>query len=223
MRAWLTLREAGVEFDEEVVDIRRPQRFANLDRIRGFSPPGMVPVLVIEDAVIFDSLAIMEFANDFADGRLLPSDRLARAQARALASWQHAGLSKTCSSISFESAFYPYKRRLTQTELAECGRFFAWLEPILDKFGGPFLFGETSLADFALAPTVIRLARHEAEVERWPLVARWCASVLAHPHVATWMAEADTLPPIWYDDYLAPGGEQALYEDVRVTISGRHS
>ena len=38
MRAWLALREAGIDFDEEVVDIRRPQRFANLERIgaRGY-------------------------------------------------------------------------------------------------------------------------------------------------------------------------------------------
>src|SRR3546814_8176237 len=42
MRAWLALREAGVVFEEEVVDIRRPQRFANLDRIGAFSPPAMV-------------------------------------------------------------------------------------------------------------------------------------------------------------------------------------
>jgi glutathione S-transferase len=38
-RAWLALKEAGVDFDEHVVDIRRPQRFANLERIRAFSPP----------------------------------------------------------------------------------------------------------------------------------------------------------------------------------------
>ena len=32
MRAWLALREAGIAFREEVIDIRRPQRFANLAR-----------------------------------------------------------------------------------------------------------------------------------------------------------------------------------------------
>src|SRR3546814_3026451 len=42
MRAWLALREAGVVFEEEVVDIRRPQRFANLDRIGAFSPPAKI-------------------------------------------------------------------------------------------------------------------------------------------------------------------------------------
>lgn len=63
-RAWLALKEAGVGFDEEVVDIRQPQRVDNLARIRRFSPPGAVPVLVDDDALIFDSLAIMECANE---------------------------------------------------------------------------------------------------------------------------------------------------------------
>lgn len=58
-RAWLALKEAGIDFDEEVVDIRRPQRMENLARIRRFSPPGAVPVLVDDGMVIFDSLAIM--------------------------------------------------------------------------------------------------------------------------------------------------------------------
>src|SRR3546814_16362094 len=90
MRAWLALREAGVVFEEEVVDIRRPQRFANLDRIGAFSPPAMVPALVVDQTVIFDSAAIMEYANEVADGVLLPEDRAARARARSLVAWQHS-------------------------------------------------------------------------------------------------------------------------------------
>ena len=32
-RAWLALREAGLDFEERVVDIRRPQRLGNLAMI----------------------------------------------------------------------------------------------------------------------------------------------------------------------------------------------
>ena len=83
MRAWLALREAGVDFDEVVVDIRRPQRYANLARIGRISPPAAVPVLDTGQGVIYDSSAIMEYANDACGGGLLPADPLARAQARA--------------------------------------------------------------------------------------------------------------------------------------------
>src|SRR3546814_10167513 len=86
------------------------------------APPGMVPALVVDQTVIFDSVAIMEYANEVADGVLLPEDRAARARARSLMAWQHSGLSGICARISFESAFYPLKRSLTDTECAEAAR-----------------------------------------------------------------------------------------------------
>lgn len=210
MRAWLALREARVDFDEEVVDIRRPQRFDNLARIGRLSPPAAVPVLVVDGATIFDSLAIMEFANDASGGRLLPADPLKRAQARSLMAWQHSGLSGICARISFESSFYPWRRTLTPAEVAEGERLFGWLEPRLAESGGPFLFGPVSLADFALAPTVVRLARHAYPLERYPAARGWTAALLDHRHVREWMDEADRLPHIWFDEYLVPGAPVEL-------------
>ena len=205
MRAWLALREAGIAFDEEVVDIRRPQRFANLDRIRAFSPPAMVPVLMIDEMAIFDSIAIMEYANDVAAGALLPADREARARARSLMAWQHSGLSSICARISFESSFYPLKRSLTDAERAECGRLFECLEQTLRCSGGPYLFGTVSLADLMLVPTVVRLTRHDLYLASWPQSRSWTAALLGRDSVAEWMREADALPHIWFDDYLVSG------------------
>src|SRR3546814_5121127 len=82
MRAWLALREGGVVFEEEVVDIRRPQRVANLDRIGAFSPPAMVPALVVDQPVLFDSVGILDSANEVADGGLMPEDQAGRGRAR---------------------------------------------------------------------------------------------------------------------------------------------
>jgi glutathione S-transferase len=205
MRAWLALRASGFEFIEEVVDIRRPQRFRGLERIGTFSPSATVPALMLDGVVIFDSLAIMEFANEFASGRLLPTAPIARAQARSIVAWQHAGLSAICSRISFESSFYTAKRPLTLAEEGECARLLAFLETMLLRSGGPFLFGPVSLADFALAPTVVRLSRHQAPTRPFPAVALWMEALLDHALVIEWLAEADTLPQIWFDDYPVPG------------------
>lgn len=202
MRAWLALREAGVDFTETVVDIRRPQRFVNLAHIGTFAPPAAVPVLVDAATVIFDSLAIMEYANDVGGGVLLPDNAKDRARARALMAWQHAGLSNICARISFESAFYPYKRSLTETERAECKRLFDCLERHLESSDGPYLFGRLSLADLMLAPTVVRLTRHELDLAPWPRSKSWTGAVLERPTLVEWLAEADTLPHIWFDDYL---------------------
>lgn len=205
MRAWLALRAAKFDFDEQVVDIRRPQRFEGLARIGRISPSRSVPVLVMDDVAIFDSLAIMEFANDVASGDLLPVDALARARARSIIAWQHAGLSGICHRLSFESSFYPNKRHLTSTEISDCGRLFAYLEHILSTSEGPFLFGRASLADFALTPTVIRLSRHDPPMDSFPLTNMWTNAVLDHLLVREWLSEADRLPHIWFDDYLIPG------------------
>ncbi len=204
MRAWLALREAGIEFAEVVVDIRRPQRFVNLARIGAFSPPAAVPVLVVGETVISDSLAIMEYANDLAGGALLPREAADRARARSLMAWQHAGLSNICQRISFESAFYPFKRPLTKAESAECGRLFDCFERNLERSGGPFLFGQLCLADLALVPTVVRLTRHDLDLAPWPRSKSWTVALLERPAVVEWLTQADALPHIWFDDYLPP-------------------
>jgi len=200
-RAWLALREADVEFEERVVDIRVPQRFDNLARIRAFSPPGAVPVLVDDGRTIFDSLAIMEYANELSGGRLLPADILDRASARALLGWQHAGLSGLCGRLSFESAFYPDRRAMTPAEHEDAARVFAALDESLQRSGGPWLVGTFSLADIAFVPTVVRLRAHAPELTPWPRVDAWMQALLARPHVATWMQEASALPPVRLADY----------------------
>lgn len=74
-RACLALREADIEFDEEVVDIRQPQCLDNLARIQRFSPPGAVPVLVDDGVVIFGALVIMEYADELSGGSEAPAQK----------------------------------------------------------------------------------------------------------------------------------------------------
>lgn len=220
MRAWLSLREAQFPFDEVIVDIRRPQRYPNLRQVGRFSPSQTVPALLMGETVVFDSLAIMQFANDYSGGTLLPDDHRLRAVARSVVAWQHAGLSRICSRISFESAFYPWKRPLTVQEQADVAHLCAALEPLLDASGGPYLFGRISLADFSLAPAAIRLLRHKPDLSAWPASARWMLSVEAHGLVVEWLKEADALPHIWYDEYLlfdgaADHGKKVDWEPAR--------
>ncbi len=203
MRAWLALREAGMVFEEEIVDIRVPQRFDNLARIGAISPPASVPVLLVEGAVIFDSIAIMEYANDACGGALLPAPLARRAQARSIVAWQHAGLSGICSRISFESGFYPDKRNLTAGEQAEAAVLVRHLDELLRQENGSYLFSNLSLADLALVPTIVRLTRHDLDMSKHPRVRKWTEAMLDLPSVSEWLTEADRLPHIWFDNYLA--------------------
>lgn len=200
-RAWLALKEAGIEFEERIVDIRKPQRSENLARIAEFSPPGAVPVLVEGDTVIYDSLAIMEYANDLSSDSLLPTDIRLRAQARSLLAWQHAGLSGLCPRLSFESAFYPDRRAMSADEVSDSKRLFGVFETNLQRGNGPCLVGALSLADLAFVPTVVRIMAHEPEIDPWPLTKAWSDLLLSRPAVRQWMQEAAELPPVFLDGY----------------------
>lgn len=204
MRAWLALKSAGYEFEEKVIDIRRPQRFRNLQGIATFSPPACGPILDTGQNIISDSNAIMEFANDIGGGIILPRDLESRGRARSIMAWQHSGLSGICKRISFESSFYPQKRNLTDQEIIECDLLFKALDADLSVSSGPYLFGQPTSADFMLTPSVVRLARHSIDLRKWPRISVWFDAILDHEFVRAWMREADQLYHIWYDDYLLP-------------------
>lgn len=200
-RAWLALKEAGIDFEERVVDIRKPQRFDNLAKIQVFSPPGAVPVLVDDETVICDSLAIMEYANELRAGQLLPLDIKRRAHARSLIAWQHAGLSNLCARLSFESSFYPDRREMTDTEISESQRIFDVWESEIKQSAGPYLAGNLSLVDLAFVPTVLRLTAHMKNWNQWPLTAAWIERLLSRPTVQEWLQEANSLPVVRLDGY----------------------
>ena len=204
MRAWLALREQDIRFEEHIIDLRKPQRFKQLAMVGEFSPPAAVPVLVTDSNTIFDSLAIMEFASECGEDSLLPADMVLRGRARSFVAWQHSGLSNICPRLSFESSFYPDRRALTEAEISDCNRLFKVLETELASNGGDYLFGELSLADLALVPTVVRLDAHDPDFSAWPLTEQWFETILSRETVCEWLDEAQSLPYIWFDDYL-PG------------------
>ncbi|TKR33886.1 glutathione S-transferase family protein [Luteimonas gilva] len=204
LRAWLALREQGIEFEERLIDLRPPQRALDLAKVGDFSPPAAVPVLVDGGTVIFDSLAIMEYASDIGERPLLPADPRKRARARSLLAWMHSGLSGLCGRLSFESSFYPERRAMKPAEAQEAGRLLKVWNDELAASGGPYLAGDLSLADLAFVPVVRRLQAHEADASPWPLAETWMRRLMARPAVAEWMAEAERLPPVWLEDYAAP-------------------
>lgn len=201
LRAWLALREQGIAFEEREVDIRVPQRFSNLAKIAEFSDPAAVPVLLVDGVAIYDSLAIMEYASELGERPLFPRDAIQRAHTRSLVAWQHAGLSGICGELSYESAFYPDRRKMSEEEVAQSQRLFAVWEKELARSDGPYLTGELSLADLMFVPTIVRLLAHQADLLPYPLARAWTARVMARESVQEWMREATALPPVILDDY----------------------
>ncbi len=80
LRGWLMAKIAGIEFDEIVVPLDRPETQA---AIRKHSPSGRVPVLLHRGLAVWESLAIAEYLNDLKpEAGLWPPSAAARAHAR---------------------------------------------------------------------------------------------------------------------------------------------
>jgi glutathione S-transferase len=57
LRSWLLLKEAGIEFEEYRIALDVPDSAAEIAR---FSPSGRVPVLMLGEQPVWDTLAIAE-------------------------------------------------------------------------------------------------------------------------------------------------------------------
>src|SRR5262245_4193813 len=91
MRPWLALKWGGIAFEEHIIPLGgEGYGRSEIKEVRAVSPSGRVPALHINDAVIYESLAICEWAAEQTPS-LWPADALVRAEARAVSSEMHAG------------------------------------------------------------------------------------------------------------------------------------
>ncbi len=195
MRPWVLLRQFGIPFDEVMLrfdGFEPDSRFKQ--RITQLSPAGRVPVLVDGDLVIWDTLAISEYlAEQHADRHLWPRQVAQRARARSLCAEMHAGFGalRTHCPMNIEAALPDVGAKVLSEEAgvrADLARIVAaWLEA-LEQSGGPFLFGEFSVADAYFAPVVMRLRTYALPVPE--AVRHYMDRVVASPGVAAWIRDA---------------------------------
>jgi glutathione S-transferase len=144
-RAAIALAEKGVAFERVYVDLSdKPDWFISL------SPLGKVPLLRVglpggDEAVLFESAAILEFLEDTQVPALHPAEPLARARHRA---WIEFGSSVLNDIGGFYSA--PDEAALT-SKAHRLSEKFARVEAELGA--GPWFAGERfSLVDAAFGP-----------------------------------------------------------------------
>lgn len=157
LRPWIALRMAGVEFQVERIPLYQPDSRA---RILAHSAAGTVPVLKHDGLVLWESLAICEYAAELAPQvRLWPHERATRAQARAVATEMHGGFPAVRQSLPMN--FRGRAKRtppLGDDARAQIARIEASWVACRQRHagGGLFLFGHFSVADAMYAPVVSR-------------------------------------------------------------------
>lgn len=195
MRPWVLLTQAGIPFEEVMV------RFDSFDANSKFkntmasvSPTGKVPALVDGDLKIWDTLAIAEYAAEqFPDKHLWPKDKAARAIARSVCAEMHAGFTGLRSHCAMNiEASLPEIGQLVWRDQpavrADVQRIVDLWGGLLEKHGGPMLFGEFSTADAYFAPVCMRFNTYQLPLPA--NIAAYVARVTALPSVQTWIQEA---------------------------------
>lgn len=165
MRPWLALRAAGIAFDEVLIPLYTGP--ADKQRILDVSPAGKVPVLVDGDIVVWDSLAIIEYAAErFPQAGLWPRDLLRRAQARSICAEMHGGFGALRSECSMNLRRAVRAKPLSEAARNDIARIQQIWSACRQRYAefGPFLFGEFSAADAFYAPVVHRFRTYAIEV-----------------------------------------------------------
>ena len=190
LRAWLFMKHAGVEFQEILVPLDTPETREQLER---YGPSGRVPVLRQGTLCVWDSLAICEYIAELS-GRGWPQAREARAVARSVCAEMHSGFT-TLRSL------WPMNARARNRRTAVTGALAADIERIDEIWndcrsrfgsGGPWLFGDYSVADAMYAPAVLRFNTYGAHISQ---TARWyMASVLEDAALQEWLQGAKQEP-----------------------------
>lgn len=186
LRPWLALTVAGIDFAEVNVRLGRPETKAAILR---HSPSGKVPCLIDGRTLVWDSLAICEYAAELAPA-LWPADAAARAEARAVSAEMHSGFTALRQNMPMEvCASRPGEGRTPEVE-ADVARILAIWEACRARHGagGPFLFGAFSIADAMYAPVVWRFTTYAVAVP--PVVRAWMDAMLALPAMQAWRAGA---------------------------------
>ncbi|WP_341313995.1 glutathione S-transferase family protein [Paraburkholderia sp. IMGN_8] len=189
MRPWLLLKHFGIPFEEVLIHLGQPGTRA---AILAHAPTGAgkVPCLVDGDGLsIWDSLAIAEaLAERFPQHALWPRDAAARARARSISAEMHSGFGELRSNMWMNiRASFPGKNA-TPGALADIARVDSLWRECLDAHGGPFLFGEFSIADAMYAPVVMRFNTWQPALSE--AAAAYVRRVTALPAVKAWIDDA---------------------------------
>jgi glutathione S-transferase len=192
LRPWILLKHLGLAFSERLLPLDTPEFTRGVGAV---SPTRRVPVLNHGDLVIWDSLAICEYACELA-GRGWPGERAARATARSVCAEMHAGFTILRSQ-------WPMNARATGRSTApnperhsEIARIEQLWNDCRTRFGanGPWLFGEYSVADAMYAPVVLRFRTYGARVTE--ASSAYMQTVLADEYMRDWLEAAAAESPV---------------------------
>ena len=196
LRPWLVLKHFGIPFEDEVTQLSgEGWREALAEK----SPTAKVPVLFDGELVIPETIAIVEYLADrFPDRPIWPADIKQRALARAAAAEMHSAFQSLRSHAPMNlRASHPGKVNV-DTVRRDLHRLETLWGELLDRSGGPFLFGAFTAADAMFAPVATRIRTYALPVS--DRAGEYVEAIYGLPAFQEWLALALREPWIVDDD-----------------------
>ncbi|QIB32336.1 glutathione S-transferase family protein [Ancylobacter pratisalsi] len=188
LRPWLAMTAFHIPFEEIMVPLDTPEFKA---RVREHSPAGRVPVLIDGEAVVWESIAILEhLAERFPDKAIWPSAAAARAHARSVATEMHGGFGALRREAPMNLWRPVEPRAFPEDTLKDVRALQRRWNEARERFGagGDFLYGAFSAADAMYAPVATRLRTYAIEVDA--VCSAYVEAVHAHPAFIAWKEAA---------------------------------
>jgi glutathione S-transferase len=196
MRPWVMLTQFGIPFEEVLArfDSFAPDSTFKAT-VTALSPAGKVPILVEDDGfAVWDTLAIAEYvAEKFPDQGLWPRDARRRARARSVCAEMHSGFGalRNAFGMNIEASLPEVGARVLAEDAevrADLARMVSLWQEALAGSGGPFLFGDYSIADAYFAPVVMRVRTYALPVPAD--LAAYMERAVAAKGTAAWIRDA---------------------------------
>ncbi|MBC2666915.1 glutathione S-transferase family protein [Novosphingobium flavum] len=193
LRGWLAAKQSGLHFEEITIPLYgEAWDAAKLDMGEIAPSHGRVPVLWDGDAVVWDSLAILEYLGDkVGRDRFWPKADDARAMARSMVAEMHSSFSALRTQCPMN-----VRRRFDEFELhpqtrADVVRILTLWAEARARFGrgGPFLFGTFCAADVFFAPVVSRFLTYAIPVPGFAVA--YMQAVWEHDWLQAWVEAAE--------------------------------
>lgn len=190
LRPWFLMREADIDFDEHRIPLDTEH---TAQQIAEFSPAGRVPVLLLDDVTVWESLAIAEtVAERWPDRKLWPDDAAARAHARCISAEMHAGFDVLRSRMPMNCRAMGRRVALPDDLTRDIDRVFEIWTDCHRRYGdaGPWLFGDFSIADAMYAPVVLRFRTYGINLPE--SAAHYAGRVLESEAMQEWLFACET-------------------------------
>jgi glutathione S-transferase len=190
LRGWLLTKFSGLEFDEIVTSPDDPSAKAEILLL---SSSILVPCLRHEGATVWDTLAIAEYLNEaMPDAGLVPADRVLRAHCRSICGEIHSGFTTLRASLPVNLKGHFPNFKIWSRAQGDIDRICTIWRECLATSGGPFLFGERTMADAMYAPVVTRFMTYDVKLDK--ALTAYASAVMAMPEMQEWIEAAKAEP-----------------------------